>query len=155
MKGNGSRWTSLAALLVFALFAICLMLVLLTGAGSYRRLADRGEAGFAQQTAAQYISTRFHQGREPEIQDFGGCQALVFGETYGSQTYLTRVYCLDGNLMELFSAESARLSPEDGEKILALASMELSRQGDVFTVTLDGNPVILTRREGRQVPHAE
>lgn len=152
MKG---KWMSLLALLVFSLFAICMMLVLLTGAGGYRRLSEAGDAAYTQSTAAQYLATRFHQGRDPQIREFEGCQALTFSEDIGSATYLTRVYVYDGWLMELFSTETARLSPSDGEKILPLSQFSLSRQEDVFTVTMDGNAVILSAREGREVPHGQ
>ena len=149
MKRDGSKWTSLAALLVFTLFALCLMLVLLTGAGVYRRLAEGGEAGFSQNTAAQYIATRTHQGRAPEIQDFEGCKALVFTETYDTEVYLTRVYLYDGWLRELFSAEAAGLSPRDGEKILEAESLDFDLEDGLLTVRLNGEEFLLSPREGR------
>lgn len=148
-------WTSLAVLLAFTLFSLCMMLVLLTGASGYRRLENRGETGFAKQTAAQYISTRFHQGRDPGIEDFYGCDALVLAEEIDGQRYLTRVYCLDGSLMELFSTETAQLSPEDGEMLLPLEFLRVSQQDGVFTVEIPGQTLYLTQREGREIFHGE
>lgn len=149
MKQDGSQWTSLAALLVLTVFALCLMLVLLTGAGVYRRLAERGEADFAGQTAVQYISTRVHQGGAPEIQNFDGCEALVFSQEVGNQVYLTRVYLYDGWLRELFSSSTARLSARDGEKILEIKELDFTLEDGLLTVSLDGEDHFLTIREGR------
>ncbi len=153
MKRDGSKWTSLAALLVFTLFALCLMLVLLTGAGVYRRLTENGDVRYARQTTMQYLSTRFHQGRNARVEDFQGSEALVFSENYGDQTYLTRVYCYDGYLMELFSAEAAQLAPEDGEKILPVSQLAFTLEEDLLCIDLDGETFWLAAREGRQVPH--
>ncbi len=151
MKGKTGDWTALATLLVFTLFAICLLLVLLTGAGVYRRLADRGDEGHVSQTAAQYITTRVHQGREPRVEDFEGCEALTFSEEYGGTPYLTRIYCWDGWLRELFSAQETSLSPADGEKILKLDRVDFSLENGVLTVIIQEESLNLTLREGRQI----
>ena len=46
MKEKRTKMTDLLALLVFAMFAVCVMAVLLTGAKVYRNVVDRGEAQF-------------------------------------------------------------------------------------------------------------
>lgn len=155
MKQDGKKWTSLAALLVFTLFAVCLLLVLLTGAGVYRRLSENGGARYTQATAAQYIATRCRQGRNLSVEDFEGTEALTFAEDFGGVTYLTRVYLYDGWLMELFSAEAAQLSPEDGEKILQADQVDFEWEDNGLTFTLDGEVHCLTLREGKVVPHAQ
>ena len=48
----------LAALLLFGLFAFCVLAVLLTGAGAYRRLTARDQAAYEWRSCTQYIATR-------------------------------------------------------------------------------------------------
>ena len=57
MNETTRKWTDLMALLVFALFALCVLLVLLTGAKIYRNLVDRSRESYEARTAAQYITS--------------------------------------------------------------------------------------------------
>ena len=50
MKKNASKITDSLALTVFAVFAVCVLVVLLYGAGSYRALVQRGEESFRLRT---------------------------------------------------------------------------------------------------------
>ena len=112
------RLTGLMALLVFAVLAFCVMLVLLSGADVYQRLTEEGESQYQRRTAAQYITTRVRQAESVRVEDFGGEKALVFPETVNGRVYLTRVYCYDGYLRELFSVNGYDPGAEFGEKIL-------------------------------------
>lgn len=126
----------LLALLLFGVFAACVLAVLLTGAGAYRRLVQRDLSAYERRTCAQYIATRVRQAdRQGDIQvsDFGGVQALVLGQGDG---YTTRVYCYEGWLMELYAAEDAGLSPEDGDQVLEIDSLKLSLEEGLLTVEI-------------------
>ena len=46
----------LAALLLFGIFAVCVLMVLLTGANAYRRLTERDQQAYQRRTCAQYLS---------------------------------------------------------------------------------------------------
>lgn len=150
------KLTDLISLVVFGIFAICILLVLLTGAGVYRDLVGRGEEYYQRRTAAQYLTTRVHQADANggiAVEDFGGRDALVLREEIRGRTYLTRVYCRDGFLRELFTAETGSVSPEDGEKILEVRELSLSLEKGMLTarITLpDGSveDLILYLRSG-------
>ena len=138
----------LLALLVFLLFALCLLLVLLTGAGVYRGLVRRGEERYAARTTVQYIATRVRQAGDVAVEEFGGCKALVFPETIDGERYLTRVYCHEGWLMELFSTGTAELSPEDGERVLEAEDLLVQLEGNLLTVRTGEQTLYLHLREG-------
>lgn len=149
--------SSAAVLVLFAVFAVCVLALLLTGAQVYGRLTQRDDASYTARTAAQYISARVHQSGETSVvvEEFGGVTALAFYETYGTTPCVTRVYCHDGWLRELFSAADSTLSPADGEKLLALAGLDAALEEGVLTVTLtreDGSVQQLTfaLRTGRE-----
>ena len=130
------RLTGLMALLVFAVLAFCVMLVLLSGADVYQRLTEEGESQYQRRTAAQYITTRVRQAESVRVEDFGGEEALVFPETVNGRVYLTRVYCYDGYLRELFTAESGTFQPQDGEKLMEAADLEASLSGSALSVRI-------------------
>lgn len=116
----------LAALLLFAVFAVCVLIVLLTGARAYSRLTERDQSAFNQRTCMQYIAARVRQADSlgaVSAEDFNGVPALVLG---AGEEYVTRVYCYEGWLMELYSEAGADLAPEDGEQLMEASSLELS-----------------------------
>lgn len=145
--------TTLAAVTLLAVFAVSILLTLLAGAGAYRRLADRDAASFDARTAAQYIATRVRQNDAAggvTVEDFCGVDCLTLKEWnsgYGSK-YVTRLYCYDGSLWELYTTVDAQAELTDGERVLALDGLELSlvdgalnagltlKNGETETVTL-------------------
>lgn len=127
----------LAALLLFGVFAVCVLLVLITGADAYRRLTDRDQDSYLRRTGVQYIAAHVRHADSLDVvrvEPFDGVDALVLADEGGE--YLTRVYCYDGWLMELYCAEGANLGPQDGEKVLKASGLELSRKDNLLEIVL-------------------
>jgi len=137
--------TGLAALLIFGIFAVGILSVLLSGAGAYRRLTERDRLSYDSRTCAQYVATKVRQVSAPEsirLESFGNIQALVIEQEYDGVQYLTRVYCHDGWLKELFTAAEGNFAPEDGERILPAQQMEVENNKGLLSISLvDGNGV--------------
>lgn len=128
--------TALAALLLLAVFAVSILLVLLEGASVYRRMTDRDQETWQARTAFRYITTRLRQERDLStlaVEDMEGVQALVLG---AGEEYMTRLYCYDGALWELYAPAELALSPEDGEQVLELGGMALELQNGLLQVEL-------------------
>lgn len=161
MKKTGTQqnMSSVAVLVLFAVFAVCILTLLLTGAEVYGRLTRRDDASYTARTAVRYLSTRVRQSgvESVTVEEFDGVTALVFYETYGSTRCVTRVYCHDGWLRELFSAADSSLAPSDGEKLLSLSDLEAALRDGILSVRLthaDGTAQTLTftLRTGREGP---
>ena len=137
---------TLAALLTLTLLALCLLAVLLAGAGTCRRLTERGRASGDSRTAAQYLATRVRQADAAgtvSLEPFGTGNALVLEEA-GCRTW---VYCYDGWLRELFSAAGEAFSPDAGEKLLPSRGMSLKLEDGLLSCELlipGEDPVRLT-----------
>ena len=139
----------LIALLLFGVFSVCILAVLLTGADAYRRLTDRDRAAFNRRTTLQYIATRVRQGDRADglrVADFNGVDALVFDEGDG---YVTRVYCWNGYIMELYAEEELDLSLEAGEPIMEAEPLGFSMADGRLTVTSGEDKLILSLRSGK------
>lgn len=139
MKQRKAKITDLMALVVFAVFAMCILAVLLTGADVYKGLVSRGESSYAARTAAQYVTTRVRQTDRTEeisIEDFDGQDALVLREKIDETVYVTRVYCYDGYIRELFTPENGDFSPGDGEKVLEAEELSFELSEGMLTVKL-------------------
>lgn len=118
----------LLALVLLGLFAVCILAVLLTGAGTYRRLAERDDAAYDRRTAVQYVATKVRQADRlggVSVCEFEGVPALLLTEEIEGELYETHIYCHEGYLKELFAAADSGLLPEDGERILAVRSLQI------------------------------
>lgn len=151
MKEKSSRMTDVLGLLCLTVFALCVLLVLLTGADVYRKLADRSEDSYARRTALQYLTTRVRQAETVEVGELEGCQALILGETVDGETYTTWVYCYDGWLRQLYAVPGAKLPPRAGDALLEAEALSVKREDSLLTVTLGTDELYLHLPEGRLV----
>jgi len=134
------------ALLLFAVFAVCILSVLMAGAGAYRHIIDRDDSSHTQRTAAQYVSTKIRQADNPgtvAVEVFQGTQTLTLRQDLGGVVLLTQIYCYDGYLRELFHLEGSGLSPADGEKVLPMEDMSVELKDDLLSI-------LLTASDGQQ-----
>jgi len=161
MKMSKGKISGLMALLLFCVFAICILLTLLLGTEVYGGLVERDRLSHDRSLPLQYLSTRVRQADRQDgiaVEDFEGVDALVFREEYDGAVYLTRVYCYDGWLWELFTAADSELLPEDGERLLELNALMLSLDSAVLRMDLthpDGQQDSLTltlRHRGEALP---
>ena len=151
MKQNTTKhhMDGLLVLLLFGVFAVCILSVLLTGARVNRALAARDSAAYDLRTASQYLSTKVRQSAGADalrVEPFGDTTALVLEEYYDGDCYLTRIYCHDGYLRELFSAEDDEMTPSDGEPVLPAQALDLRLEEGLLRTTLntgDGAPITL------------
>ena len=137
----------LLVLLLFGVFALCVLSVLLTGARVYRTLNDRDQTSYDRRTAVQFLATKVRQAPGAiSVAHFGAGEALVLEEEIEGETYLTRLYCHDGCLRELFTNAADAFEPQDGEVILPALAMDLELEDGLLSVTLtaeDGTPLEL------------
>lgn len=137
--GRKHHIDGLLALLLFGVFAASILSVLLTGAQVYQRLTRRDQSAYDQRTCVQYLATKVRQaavGGRVTVEPFGGVDALVIREEIGGEDYLTRIYCYEGWLWELFTAEGDGFLPEDGEKLLSAQDLTLELSGGLLRAQL-------------------
>lgn len=129
---------ALAALLLFGVFAVCVLIVLLSGADAYQRLTDRDQAAFDRRTAVQYLATRARQADAAggvAVEDFDGVRALVLD---AESSYPTWLYCYDGWLMEIYCYFEERPGPEDGQPLLELEAFDAEMENGLLTLRVTG-----------------
>lgn len=132
-KSEKHHIDGLIALVLFGVFATCILSVLLTGSNAYQSITERDRETFGSRTGLQYISTKVRQAEsaaQVSVRDFDGTKALCIEEDIEGRTYLTRIYCCDGWLYELFTPSSTESSAEDGEKVLEAQALDLSIDSD-------------------------
>lgn len=137
-RGAQHQMDTLMALILFGVFAACVLAVLLTGARAYQRLTGRDQSAFDRRTAIQYIATRVRQSDTAgaiTVEDFDGVTCLCISQDYDLNTYVTRVYCHDGYLRELFCSPEDELGLDAGEPVLEAQAVDFALKDGLLTVT--------------------
>ena len=144
MKKN--KLTSLAPLLIFAIFTFCILMVLLTGANVYQKFSRRDQDNFQRRTTAQYLTTRIRQNDVSGmifVGSFDGTTPQTSGNTLflceelNGRLFYTRIYCHDGYLRELFAESGISFSPTAGQEILEVKDLFFTIQADLIYVDID------------------
>lgn len=153
--------SGLMALLLFAVFAVSVLSVLLAGTQVYQRLSDRDDTSYSSRTAVQYLCTKVRQSDQAgaiDVASFCGRDALLVSQELQGELFLTRIYCHDGYLCELFSPASVEALPEYGEPLLPLNDMELHLEDGLLQVSMeqaDGSSTafsLMLRSSGEDTP---
>ena len=144
---------ALAALLLFGVFAVCVLAVLLTGADAYRRLTQRDQLAYDRRTCVQYVATRVRQADSQggvTVERSGDTDLLVLG---AGEEYVTYVYCYEGWLMELYTWSGEPMVPSDGWQLIEMEDMKRSMEDGLLTVDItspqgEEDHLLLTLRSG-------
>lgn len=136
MKQNSSV-NSLMSLLLFALFALSMLLCVLFCANRYADLTEKEDAAYEMRTASMFFSTKVRQGdfdKSISVETFDGCTALVLSEEIENERYVSLIYCHDGYLKEIFAFDGIELSVDDGEKLFELDEVSFAIEGDALKI---------------------
>jgi hypothetical protein len=113
-----------------AVFAGCLLLVLLFGAQGYQKIAQASQERYEKSVPLQFLTTKVRQndGGGIRIGEIGGIPALIFTEEIDGAAYETALYAYDGWLRELFYEKGLKFLPEDGEKLIEAEAVSFQIQ---------------------------
>jgi hypothetical protein len=124
---------SLMALVLFGLFAVCILFLLLTGADVYQRLTVRDRNTYEMRTAAQYLTTKMRQADTDGcllVSEFEGLDALLIREEIEGSVYHTWIYCYDGYVRELFFEDGLLFQPGDGQTIVPARELSVEASAE-------------------------
>lgn len=137
-SGSKNSISGLAALLVFGIFAVCVLLVLLQGANTYQKIHARGQESFAERTSMQFLAAKIRQADGPVmLTSFGDGEALLFNEEVNGENYTTWIYTYDGWLREYFGPAGDEPMPELGEPVLEAGALSMNLEDDLLRILLE------------------
>ena len=131
--------SSLMALILFGVFAICILAVLLGATGIYQRLTERDARSYEARTAVMYVATKVRQNDRAggiTVEQLGDNDALVLTETVEGETFRTWIYCHEGYLYELFMPADLEAAPEYGERLLPVEDLQLKLQDGLLSAVV-------------------
>ena len=129
-------------LLLLLAFSVAILAVLLAGAKSYKTLTQRDRQTQDQRICELYLSNRIRQTGTTSsmwLEQYEGTQCLEIASEIDGKDYLTRIYCWDGWIRELFTAADYSFRPEDGEKVTEAQSLRFDAQGGLLDVWVKVN----------------
>ncbi len=136
-KHTSTGLANLVPLLLFAVLAVSVLTVLMTGAEQYGALTERDQVIHTQRTAIQYIHTKLRQAPDGvTVTDFDSCTTVSITENIEGFPCVTRIYCYDGYLRELFALAGEEMTPAAGEKIIEMEHMDVTMTDGLLTITL-------------------
>lgn len=137
MRRSKSAGT-IAALTLACVFGMTLLLSLATGAGIYRRVADRVEHSARQRVGLTYITAKIHAYDTRDgvrIGRFGDVDAVFLSEELDGVVYETALYVHDGWMKELLYEKGWNMSPADGMAITEAQSLTVKEEDGLLTLT--------------------
>lgn len=140
-KETNAQTGKVLTLVLFAVLAVCMILVLFTGAGVYKRLTMRGQESFEKRTAPLYIATKVRQAdcaNAVTTEQNSGVDVLLLKEWIDGTCYLTRIYCYEGYVRELFAAEDVTFEPAAGEPVAKASEVRFAMEDGCLDVTVTG-----------------
>ena len=141
-KADASR---VAPLFLFALFAISAVFVLLCGARIYKSMLARDGESYERRTVSQYIATRLRQSDKAGAYYIGSFDSLIpaeegdtlfYIEEIDGEKFLTRIYCHEGYLCELFSSADGGFSKSDGERVIPVLSLSFKNENGLIVAEI-------------------
>ena len=139
MEHEHTPLRSAAVLALCGLFAVLAVGLALLSSGVYRRTAEAADENAVRRTALSYLINQVHRADRDggvAVGTFGGSDALALTETVEGTSYVTLLYCLDGQLMELYTEAGSGLTPADGLPVLALEDLSVETDGARITFTV-------------------
>lgn len=140
-KETNVQTEKVLTLILFTVLAVCMILVLLTGAGVYKRLTTRGQETYEKRTVPLYIATKVRQADSVDAvatEHSGGVDVLLLKEWIDGACYITRIYCYEGYVRELFAAEEVVFDPMAGEMIAKASEVRFFLEDGCLHVTVTG-----------------
>ena len=126
--------STVGSMLLFLLFAGCLLLMIAVAAGTYSRISTNFDKTFGSSASLRYISNKIKSAESVEIAENGTALFLT------DDGIVDIIYFRDSSLYEKSVASDIEPVPEGGDRIFELSGMNVSEQGNVLkiTVTLNG-----------------
>jgi hypothetical protein len=143
---------------LFAVFALFLTLVLLTGASSFRNVAASSEARHNERVPLMYVSQRlrafdrvdaFSGERAISVAQIDGVSAIVLTETQEFEKIAIYIYQHEGFLNEMYVFDDDKVDLNLGERLFAAESAHFAEtRPGLIEITIDGNTTYVNLMSG-------
>ncbi|MBQ0136226.1 MAG: DUF4860 domain-containing protein [Oscillospiraceae bacterium] len=140
-KRTGYTVDSIFVLVLFAVFAVTVLFVLMSGAGVYKDTQSVMTERYQERTALSYITAKVNHYDSKDkiyVTEIDGAQALAIDELMGGTDYTTYIYCYEGSIMEIMVEKGQEFELKDGLDIIEAKSLEFDVSENLIKITCVG-----------------
>lgn len=136
--------STVGSMLLFLMFAACLLMIIAVAAGTYSRISSNFDKTFGSSASLRYISNKLKSCGSAEIVGQGS------GIVLRSDGIFDVIYFGDDGLYEKTVMSETDIGLSGGDRIFELNGMTVSDLGDLYkiTVTYDGGENSTLIRKG-------
>lgn len=140
-KNLADTVSTAGSMILFLLFAVCMLIIIATAAGTYSRIRSSFSGTFNTSAALRYVSNKIRSCDECEITE----DSIILR----SESISCIIWCENGGIYEKSFWEDL---PErsGGDKVFDADSLEVSENGELYSISVscgnDSRSVMLRRR---------
>ena len=135
---------TVGSMLLFLLFAGCMLMMVAAAAGTYSRISNNFNKTFGTTASLRYVSNKIKAAETAKIIENGSGLVLKNGAA------VNVIYFKDGGLYEKMVISEEEASADGGEKIFELSELNISENGGTYKITAafgsDKNHTYVRRR---------
>ena len=120
---------TIGSMLLFLLFAGCMLMMVASAAGTYSRISNNFNKTFGTTASLRYVSNKIKSAETAEIIENGSGLILKNG------TAVNVIYFKDNGLYEKTVMSEEDAFPGGGERIFELTELNVSENGGTYKVT--------------------
>ena len=128
--GSARVLNTVASMLLFLLFAVCMLMIIGSAAGIYSRIQKSHEATYGTSAAIRYITNKVRAADSCMLLENGSGMIFVSGN-------VASVVYKDGDgVFEKTAAADSDLSPEDGSLIFEVSTFSISEEDGLYRISV-------------------
>ncbi len=121
---------TIGSMLLFLLFAACMLVIISIAAGTYNRISRNFDNTFGVTASLRYVSNKLKSAESAEVINDGTALVLKNGEI------VSVVYFTNGGLYERSFSADDEPQTEGGEKIFELSSMKIEKLDNFYKISV-------------------
>ncbi|MBQ9059484.1 MAG: DUF4860 domain-containing protein [Atopobiaceae bacterium] len=140
------------SVLLFAVFIITVLLCIVVGTDTYRRLMDYQSSADATRLGLNLIANSVHANDETDAIGTGAGpegRSLVLFERTENGSYETRMYLYKGQIVQEYALAGSPYTPDKATPVVESQSFDFSYNGGLLTVFTDQGSVDVALRSER------
>lgn len=120
---------TIGSMLLFLLFAGCMLMIVAAAAGTYSRISTNFDKTFGTTASLRYVSNKIKSSESARIIEDGSGLVLKSGAA------VNVIYFKDGGLYEKTVSSDEDAFADGGDKIFDLSEMNISENGGTYRIT--------------------
>lgn len=128
-KNTADTISTVGSMLLFLFFAVCMMMIIATAAGSYSRINDNYTTDFTASASIRYLSNKIKSSEKVEIAENG-----MILQSGGAANI---IYFSEGGLYEKTVAAGSEYELSGGDRIFELSGVEIKETEDLYKITVN------------------